>query len=67
MYPQRIPLNILDKVVLTEDAINFEEYSKEIKSGLLWQYIQLGYQINWDYFSSLSDAINRFYYKYYYL
>ena len=56
MYPQRIPLNILDKVVLTEDAINFEEYSKEIKSGLLWQYIQSGYQINWDYFSSLSDA-----------
>ena len=56
MYPQRIPLNILDKVILTEDAINFEEYSKKIESGLLWQYIQQGYKINWDYFTSLSGV-----------
>ena len=56
MYPQRIPLNILNKVILTEDAINFEEYSKKIESGLLWQYIQRGYKINWDYFTSLSGV-----------
>jgi len=56
MYPQRIPLNILDKVILTEDAINFEEYSKKIESGLLWEYIQRGYKINWDYFTSLSGT-----------
>jgi len=56
MYPQRIPLNILDKAILTEDFINFEEYSKKIQSGLLWEYIKLGYKINWDYFTSLSSV-----------
>ena len=54
MYPQRIPLNLLNKVTLTEDAIDFEEYSKSIKSGLLYHYISQGYCINWDYFTSLS-------------
>ena len=49
-------VNILNKVILTEDAINFEEYSKKIESGLLWQYIQRGYKINWDYFTSLSGV-----------
>ena len=56
MYPQRIPLNILDKVILTEDSIDFEEYSKRIKSGLLYEYINAGYTINWEYFTSLSSA-----------
>tara|TARA_B110000196_G_C21151176_1_gene669798 strand:- start:114 stop:1313 length:1200 start_codon:yes stop_codon:yes gene_type:complete len=56
MYPQRIPLNILDKVILTEDSINFEEYSKQIKSGLLYEYINAGYTINWEYFTSLSSV-----------
>ena len=55
MYPQRIPLNILNQVILTEDSINFEEYSKKIQSGLLWEYIKSGYKINWDYFTSLSS------------
>ena len=54
MYPQRIPLNLLNKVTLTEDAIDFEEYSKSIRSGLLYHYISQGYYINWDYFTSLS-------------
>ena len=36
MYPQRIPLEILDKIVLTEDAINFEEYAIENQSGLFF-------------------------------
>ena len=55
MYPQRIPLNILDKVILTEDSINFEEYSKNIKSGFLYSFIKDGYHINWKYFTSLSN------------
>ena len=55
MYPQRIPLNILDKITLTEDAIDFEEYSNNIKSGLLYFFIKNGYHINWKYFTSLSS------------
>ena len=55
MYPQRIPLNILDKVILTEDSINFEEYSKNIKSGFLYSFFKDGYHINWKYFTSLSN------------
>ena len=56
MYPQRIPLNVLKKVILTEDSIDFEDYSKSIKSGLLYEYINAGYAINWEYFTSLSSS-----------
>tara|TARA_Y100000748_G_scaffold97107_1_gene80925 strand:- start:4104 stop:5321 length:1218 start_codon:yes stop_codon:yes gene_type:complete len=55
MYPQRIPLEILDKIVLTEDAINFEEYAKKNQFGLLFEYLKKGYKINWRYFTSLSQ------------
>ena len=55
MYPQRIPLEILDKIVLTEDAINFEEYAKKNQFGLLFEYLKKGYTINWRYFTSLSQ------------
>ncbi len=58
MYPQRIPLSILNKVSLTEDSIDFEEYAKESKQGLLYSIIQKGYRINWEYFTTLSSQLS---------
>jgi len=57
MYPQRIPLSILNKVTLTEDSIDFEDYAKESKHGLLYNIIKRGYKINWEYFTSLSSQL----------
>lgn len=58
MYPQRIPLNILKNIGLTEDSIDFEKYAKHIQRGLLYKLISMGYKINWKYFTSLSSSVN---------
>ena len=41
MYPQRIPLSVLRKFGLTEDGIDFNDYSLKIKKGLLFTVISL--------------------------
>lgn len=56
MYPQRIPLSILRKFGLTEDSINFEDYSVKIKKGLLFTIISRGFKVDWKFFTSLSST-----------
>jgi predicted AlkP superfamily pyrophosphatase or phosphodiesterase len=56
MYPQRIPLNVIRNFGFTEDSVDFEEYAKGLKKGLLYRVISLGYKISWKYFTSLSSS-----------
>jgi len=56
MYPQRIPLSVLRKFGLTEDSINFEDYSIKIKKGLLFTIISRGFKVDWRFFTSLSST-----------
>ena len=56
MYPQRIPLSVLRKFGLTEDSINFEDYSVKIKKGLLYTVISQGFKVDWRFFTSLSST-----------
>ena len=35
-YSQRIPYKLLNKIVLTEDSVDFLDISKKQKSGLLY-------------------------------
>ncbi len=57
MYPQRIPLHFLKRVGLTEDDIDFEDYAKKLKKGLLFKLISKDYRIDWTYFTSLSSEL----------
>ncbi|MDG1004270.1 MAG: alkaline phosphatase family protein [Emcibacteraceae bacterium] len=56
MYPQRIPLSLLRKFGLTEDSVNFEDYSIKIKKGLLFTIISRGFKVDWRFFTSLSST-----------
>ena len=56
MYPQRIPIRFLHKVGFTEDAVDFEEYSHKIQRGLLYEVMNLGYEVDWKFFTSLSSS-----------
>lgn len=58
MYPQRIPLSVIRNFGFTEDSLDFEEYAKDLKKGLLFKIISLGYKVNWKYFTSLSSSLS---------
>ena len=55
IYPQRIPLNILNKVGITEDSIDFEKFSIINKQGLIYKLKKKGFKIEWSLFTSLSS------------
>ena len=57
IYPQRIPLNILHKVGITEDSFNFEKLSKKNKSGLIFKLKEKGFKIEWSLFTSSVSKI----------
>ena len=58
IYPQRIPLNILHKVGITEDSIDFEELSINNKKGLIYKLKKKGFKIDWSLFTSLLSKTN---------
>ncbi len=53
IYSQRIPLNILPKVGITEDSFDFEKMSLKYKSGLIFKLKNNGFKIDWSLFTSL--------------
>jgi len=57
IYPQRIPLNILHKVGITEDSFDFEKLSIQNKKGLIYKLKEKGFKIKWDLFTSLVSSI----------
>ncbi len=58
IYPQRIPLNILYKVGITEDSIDFEKFSLINKKGLIYKLKKKGFKIDWSLFTSLLSRTN---------
>ena len=58
IYPQRIPLNILHKIAITEDSYDFESLSIKNKKGLLYNLHKLGFKVKWDLFTSLISKNN---------
>jgi len=58
IYPQRIPLNILHKVGITEDSIDFEKFSQKNKKGLIYKLKEKGFKIDWGLFTSLVSQTN---------
>ena len=48
IYPQRIPLEILHKIAITEDSYDFESLSLKNKKGLLYKLHKLGFKVKWD-------------------
>jgi hypothetical protein len=58
IYPQRIPLNILHKVGITEDSIDFEKFSLNNKKGLIYKLKKKGFKIDWSLFTSLLSITN---------
>ncbi|MDC3077488.1 alkaline phosphatase family protein [Flavobacteriales bacterium] len=58
IYPQRIPLNILHKVGITEDSFDFEKLSVQNKKGLIYKLKKKGFKIKWDLFTSLVSSLN---------
>ena len=58
-YSQRIPYKLLNKIVLTEDSVDFLEISKKQKSGLLYFFTKKNYEIDFSFFTSFQSDLKR--------
>lgn len=56
IYPQRIPLEILNRVAITEDSYDFEEMGSTKTDSLIYKLRLNGFEIVWNLFTALTES-----------